>query len=198
VERRAGDAGPGVAGEEHDQRRDVIGIALGAHRRLARPLARLLEELASAGRGVDHACRAARQDRVRGHAVLGHGVGGRPGEPEDAGLGGRELGWPGAPSADTDDMFTIRPVFCSRMATDAARFVLNAPLRWTSSTASHSVSVMLKIIRSRRMPATCTRMSIRPQVSTTWRTIALASSGSDTEPKLAAALPPSFTISSAT
>ena len=91
----AGDSGRGVAGEEHDQRRDVVGIALGARRRLARPLARLLEELAPAGRGVDHACRAARQDRVRGHAVLGHGVGGRPGEPEDAGLGGRVVGLAG-------------------------------------------------------------------------------------------------------
>src|SRR5262245_15198531 len=57
---------------------------------------------------------------------------------------------------------------------------------------------MLKIIRSRRIPATCTRMSRRPHVSTTWRTIAAASSGSDTEPKFAAARPPSFTISSTT
>jgi len=31
------------------------------------------------------------------------------------------LGWPGAPSADTDDMLMMRPNFCSRMAMEAAR-----------------------------------------------------------------------------
>jgi len=39
-------------------------------------------------------------------------------------------------------------------------------------TASHSSSVMLKIIRSRRMPALLTTMSMRPKASTAVRTIA--------------------------
>ena len=46
---------------------------------------------------------------------------------------------------------------------------LNVPLRCTAITASHSSSVMLKIMRSRRMPATLTTMSIRPKASTTCR-----------------------------
>ena len=81
--RRAG------ARQEDDQRRDVVGIALGAHRLLARPLAGLLEHLAATRRGVDHPCGAARHDGVAGHAVFRHGVGRRPREPDDAGLGRR-------------------------------------------------------------------------------------------------------------
>ena len=79
-------------------------------------------------------------------------------------------------------MLMMRPPFCSRIETDAARTTLNMPLRWTFITASHSSSVMLKIIRSRRMPATCTTMSIRPQASMTCWTIAAAWAKSATEP----------------
>src|SRR5881409_1616169 len=69
-------------------------------------------------------------------------------------------------------MLMIRPPHVSRIAIEAARTALNMPLRWTAITASHSASVMLKTIRSRRMPATCTRMSIRPYVRITCSTIA--------------------------
>ncbi len=79
-------------------------------------------------------------------------------------------------------MLMMRPAFCSRMRMEAARMVLNAPLRWTAMTASHSASVMLKIIRSRRMPATCTRMSMRPHALTTCSTMAVPWAKSDTEP----------------
>ena len=60
--------------------------------------------------------------------------------------------------------------------------VLNAPLRWTAMTASHSASVMLKIMRSRRMPATWTRMSIFPHAFTTCSTMAVPCAKSDTDP----------------
>src|SRR5262249_20750447 len=51
------DVGGRVAREEDHERRHVVGVALGAHRLLARPLPRLLEELLPArGRG-DHAGR---------------------------------------------------------------------------------------------------------------------------------------------
>ena len=76
------------------------------------------------------------------------------------------------PSADTDDMLMTRPYRCSRIVTEAARVQLNIPFRWTAMTASHPASVMLKIIRSRRIPATLTRMSIRPNASTAWSIIA--------------------------
>ena len=59
---------------------------------------------------------------------------------------------------------------------------LNVPLRWTAMTASHSASVMLKIMRSRRMPATFTRMSMRPHALTTCSTIAVPCAKSATEP----------------
>ena len=89
----------------------------------------------------------------------------------------------------------IRPPRCSRIAIEAARVQLNMPLRWTAITASHSASLMLKSIRSRRMPATCTRMSIRPYVRITCSTIAPASARSATDPWLGTAAPPAFTIS---
>ena len=79
-------------------------------------------------------------------------------------------------------MLMMRPPFCSRMTMDAARLVLNAPFRWTAMTASHSASVMLKIMRSRRMPATWTRMSSRPQAFVACSTMAVACPKSATEP----------------
>jgi hypothetical protein len=79
-------------------------------------------------------------------------------------------------------MLIIRPPFFSRMWTDAARLVLYVPFKCTARTMSHSSSVMLKIMRSRRMPATLTRMSIRPQALTACSTMAVAWDESDTEP----------------
>ena len=52
-----------------------------------------------------------------------------------------------------------------RQCADANFVVLNVPFRWTRMTSSHSCSVMLKTIRSRRMPATLTRTSSRPNSS---------------------------------
>ena len=49
-----------------------------------------------------------------------------------------------------------------RQCADANFVVLNVPFRCTRMTSSHSSSLMLKTIRSRRMPATLTRMSSRP------------------------------------
>ena len=68
----------------------------------------------------------------------------------------------------------MRPPFCWRMATEAARLVLNVPFRCTARTASHSSSLMLNSMRSRRMPATFTRMSIFPHRETIWSTISAA------------------------
>jgi hypothetical protein len=48
----------------------------------------------------------------------------------------------------------------------AWRVQLKVPFRWTAMTASHSSSLMLKSMRSRRMPALFTRMSIDPNWST--------------------------------
>src|SRR5437879_3711973 len=63
-------------------------------------------------------------------------------------------------------MLMIRPHFCSRISGAAARVTAKLPLRWVLMTASHSSSVMLKIMRSRRIPALLTTMSTRPKVST--------------------------------
>ena len=52
------------------------------------------------------------------------------------------------------------PDSCLRMTADAARKTVNVPFRWVSMTGSHSSSVMLKSIRSRRMPATQTTPSM--------------------------------------
>ena len=49
-----------------------------------------------------------------------------------------------------------------RMSTQAGFTTQKAPRKCTLMTASHSSILMLKIMRSRRMPATCTRMSILP------------------------------------
>src|SRR5215510_11501278 len=51
------------------------------------------------------------------------------------------------------------------MCVHAWRTQLNVPFRWTASTASHSSSLMLKIMRSRRIPAQVTRTSILPKRS---------------------------------
>ena len=62
-------------------------------------------------------------------------------------------------------MLMMRPHLRSRMWGTAARVTANVPLRWVSMTPSHSSSVMLKIMRSRRMPALLTTMSTWPKWS---------------------------------
>src|SRR3984885_6547229 len=80
----------------------------------------------------------------------------------------------------------------------ACRTVLKVPFMCTRTTASHSSSVMLKTIRSRRMPATFTSTSSRPKVSMAWRIRPSAASKSATSPLLATAWPPFFVMSSTT
>ena len=65
-------------------------------------------------------------------------------------------------------------------------------------TGSHSSSDMLKSIRSRRIPATHTTPSIRPNVSTADCTIDAPPSIVVTELALATARPPAALISSTT
>src|SRR5262249_5224770 len=69
-----------VGSEIHNQGGDVVGVSLRPHGLLTRPLAGLLEDFASAGRGVDHARGATGHDGVGGDAVATHGGRGRPGE----------------------------------------------------------------------------------------------------------------------
>src|ERR1700687_5851145 len=75
---------------------------------------------------------------------------------------------------------------------------LKVPFRWTASTESQSSSLMLKIMRSRRMPAQVTTMSMRPN----WRTAVVmmfsAPAQLATESLLATASPPSRLISATT
>ena len=81
---------------------------------------------------------------------------------------------------------------------EAGFVVVKWPLRWTAITASHSSSVMLKTIRSRRIPATLTTMSRRPNSSSACFTIRSPPSIVATVSKLGTALPPAARISSAT
>ena len=70
-------------------------------------------------------------------------------------------------------MLMKRPDFCSRMSGAAARVTANEPFRCVSMTVSHSSSDMLKIIRSRRIPALFTTTSIRPNAFTAVSTMLL-------------------------
>ncbi len=81
---------------------------------------------------------------------------------------------------------------------DANLVVLNVPFRCTLMTSSHSCSVMLKTIRSRRMPATLTRTSSRPNCSMAVLTRSPAAAWSEMSAPLATALPPAAPISAAT
>ena len=81
----------------------------------------------------------------------------------------------------------MRPYRRAIMCGTQCLTMLKEPYRWTRSTASHSSSVMLKTMRSRRMPAALQRTSTRPYSSTAVRTIAPAESKSATESKLATA-----------
>src|SRR3989441_6837585 len=95
--------------------------------------------------------------------------------------------------------FSTLPFFCSsRQYSQAWRHMLKVPLRCTAITASQSSSAMLKIIRSRRMPALLTTMLSLPKVSIAHSTIRLAALKSATLSPLAIAWPPRFLISATT
>ena len=64
--------------------------------------------------------------------------------------------------------------------------------------ASHSGSLMLASIRSRKKPALHTSVSKRPQVSTAWAIMASAWPQSATSAALASASPPMARISATT
>src|ERR1700760_338772 len=81
-----------------------------------------------------------------------------------------------------------------RQWADANLVVLNVPLRWTRMTSSHSCSVMLKTIRSRRMPATLTSTSSRPNSSIAVRIRFSAAAWSEMSAPLMTALPPASLI----
>ncbi len=105
---------------------------------------------------------------------------------------------------DTDVVLMTRasfvaPAFArSRQYTAAWCVGAKVPFRWTRITASHSSSVIVKIIRSRRIPALLTSTSRPPNRSTACRTSAAAPSNDDTSASLAAATPPAAVISSTT
>src|SRR2546422_4501501 len=63
-------------------------------------------------RGVDHSRCAARQDGVGGDAVLGQRVGGRPGEPQDAGLGRGVVGDRKSTRLNSSHGYISYAVFC--------------------------------------------------------------------------------------
>src|SRR5213593_995533 len=91
------------------------------------------------------------------------------------------------------------PFLCSsRQYSHAWRHMLKVPFRCTATTASQSSSAMLKIIRSRRMPALLTTMSSLPKVSSAHWTMRLAALKSATLSPLAIAWPPIFLISATT
>src|SRR5437870_4653916 len=78
------------------------------------------------------------------------------------------------------------------MCAHAWRTQLKVPFRWTAMTASHSSSLMLKTMRSRRMPAQVTSASRRPQVSSAVPTRRAAPSQAATESVLGTASPPAL------
>ena len=85
-----------------------------------------------------------------------------------------------------------------RQCAEANLVVLKVPFMCTRMTSSHSCSVMLKTIRSRRMPATLTRMSSRPNSSmAVWTRFSPAAKTEMSAP-LATALPPASAISATT
>src|SRR5438445_353444 len=89
----------------------------------------------------------------------------------------------------------MQPDFFSRMCALAGRMTVKCPLRWTAITASHSSSVMLKIIRSRRIPAQQSTMCRSPNDLSAASTMALPPAMVATFSALARARPPVFSIS---
>ena len=75
---------------------------------------------------------------------------------------------------------------------------VNVPFRCTAITSSHSCSVMLKTMRSRRMPAQQTTMSRRPKLSMAVCTIRSPPSIVATDSVHATAVPPASRISPTT
>ena len=106
------------------------------------------------------------RDAVRGDAVLVHAGGRAAHERDDAALGRGVVRLRDArrERARGEADHACRSSARGRSAA-AARNTVNVPLRWVSMTGSHSSSDMLKSMRSRRMPATHTTPSIRPNVS---------------------------------
>ena len=90
---------------------------------------------------------------------------------------------------------TLPALCCSRQYALAWRATLKVPFRCTATTASQSSSLMLKIMRSRRMPALFTTMLSLPKLSIAQSTIRLADLKSVTLSKLATASPPAERIS---
>src|SRR6202167_5316317 len=84
---------------------------------------------------------------------------------------------------------------CSRQYEHAGRARLKVPFRGTARTASKSSSLMLKIMRSRRMPALLTTILILPKLSVAHSMIRLADLKSETLSKLPTASPPAERIS---
>ena len=91
----------------------------------------------------------------------------------------------------------MRPLFCCRNRMAACLTSVNVPLRWTAITSSHSSSVMLKIIRSRRIPAAVTTMSSPPNSSMACWTRPSPVAISVTDRVLATASPPAARIAAA-
>src|SRR5580692_2887389 len=87
---------------------------------------------------------------------------------------------------------------CSRQYVTACLEQANVVRRWPRMASSHSSTVMLTNIRSRRMPALFTRVSSRPNASRASATSDPAPSQSAASAWLATASPPSPRISSAT
>ena len=105
---------------------------------------------------------------------------------------------------DTEVVLMMRPATsspaldCSRQWAAACRAGAKVPLRCTLMTASHSPSVMLASIRSRRMPALLTTASRPPKASIAVSIMRFAPSQSATLSLLTTASPPAATISSTT
>ena len=90
---------------------------------------------------------------------------------------------------------TIRPYFFSRMCLVAGRMTVKWPLRCTATTESHSSSLMLKIMRSLRIPAQQTTMCRSPKVFSAVSTIAWPPAIVATLSAFATARPPRASIS---
>ena len=72
---------------------------------------------------------------------------------------------PEFPAAEIEEKLMIQPLFCARINTHAGLFTQKAPRKCTLITASHSSMLILNTMRSRKIPATCTRMSSLPYAS---------------------------------
>jgi len=108
------------------------------------------------------------------------------------------LAWATLPAKAPEVNPISAPPSCLRITAAAARKTVKCPLRCVAITASHSSSDMLKSIRSRRMPATATTPSMRPQVSTAVATSRSPDSILEMSSATATASPPLLVISATT